>query len=100
MFIDEFNVDAKEKDSSKVHVRIQQRSGRKCLTIIQGLATDLDAGKIARYLKKTFQCSGAVMQDEEFGEIIQLSGDQRANVREFFVDQEICQEDQIVIHGG
>lgn len=38
--------------------------------------------------------------DEELGEIIQLSGDQRTNVREFFVDQEVCHDDQIVIHGG
>jgi hypothetical protein len=29
-----------------------------------------------------------------------LSGDQRTNIRAFFVDQEVCFEDQIVIHGG
>ena len=27
-------------------------------------------------------------------------GDQRTNVKDFFVDQEVCHEDQIVIHGG
>ena len=98
--IDEFNIDAEEKDTSKVHLRIQQRSGRKCITIIQGLASDLDSEKIAKFLKKTFQCNGSITNDPEYGEIIQLSGDQRANVRQFFLEQEICHEDQIVIHGG
>lgn len=88
------------KDHSKIHVRVQQRNGRKCITTIQGLADDLDAKKITRALKKTFQCNGTVNMDSELGEIIQLSGDQRKNVREFLVDQEVCHEDQIVIHGG
>ena len=51
-------------------------------------------------MKKTFKCNGSVTIDEELGEILQLSGDQRTNIREFFVDQEVCHEDQIVIHGG
>jgi len=29
-----------------------------------------------------------------------IIGDQRTNVKDFFVDQEVCHEDQIVIHGG
>jgi len=31
--------------------------------------------------------------------VIQLSGDQRANVKDFLVDEEICTEGQLVIHG-
>ena len=60
----------------------------------------MDLKKIARALKKTFQCNGSVTMDSELGEILQLSGDKRTNVRDFFVDQEVCHEDQIVIHGG
>jgi translation initiation factor 1 len=97
--LDPFAVDA-GKDNSKVHVRVQQRNGRKCITTIQGLAEDLDMKKILRALKKSFQCNGSVTNDEELGEIIQLSGDQRTNVRQFFVEQDVCLEDQIVIHGG
>lgn len=63
------------------------------------MADDLDVKKIARALKKTFQCNGTVTDDPELGEILQLSGDQRTNIRQFFVDQEVCHEDQIVIHG-
>lgn len=99
--IDPFSKAAgKDASNKKVHVRVQQRNGRKCITTVEGLADDLDLNKITRALKKTFQCNGSVTEDPELGEIIQLSGDQRTNVREFFVDQEVCFEDQIVIHGG
>lgn len=99
-FADPFAADIVGKETSKVHVRVQQRNGRKCITTVQGLASDLDLLKILRALKKTFQCNGSVTQDPELGEIIQLSGDQRTNVRKFFVEQDVCHEDQIVIHGG
>jgi translation initiation factor 1 len=65
-----------------------------------GLAEDLDVVRIAKALKKTFQCNGSVTVDQELGEILMLSGDQRTNIRDFFVDQQICHDNQIVIHGG
>lgn len=40
-----------------------------------------------------------MQKDEEDKEVIQLSGDQRTNVKEFLVDQEICHSDTIVLHG-
>jgi len=101
MYIDPFSTkEGDNKDSSKIHIRVQQRSGRKCLTTVQGLADDLDIKRIARAMKKTFQCNGSTLLDEEMGDIIQLSGDQRTNIRDFFIKEEICYEDQIVIHGG
>lgn len=54
---------------------------------------------ICKAFKKNFSCNGAVQKDAEMGEVIQLSGDQRGNARSFLVDQEICHDDQIVIHG-
>lgn len=83
----------------KVHVRIQQRNGRKSITSIQGLAEDLDPKKIAKALKRTYNCNGAVVVDSEMGEVIQLSGDQRDHVLAFLIEQEICSPDQIVLHG-
>ena len=88
------------RDNNKIHIRMQQRNGRKCITTVQGLASDLDLPKIAKALKKTFKCNGSVSTDIEMGEILQLSGDQRTHIRDFFVDQEVCHEDQLVIHGG
>ena len=40
-----------------------------------------------------------MQKDEDDGEVIQLSGDQRTNVMEFLVDQEICHKDDVVLHG-
>ncbi|ETV94189.1 translation initiation factor SUI1 [Aphanomyces invadans] len=83
----------------KVHVRVQQRNGRKCISTVQGLADDLDIKRILKAFKKNFSCNGAIVKDEESGEVIQLSGDQRTNVKAFLVDQEICTEAQIQLHG-
>jgi translation initiation factor 1 len=85
--------------SDKVHVRVQQRNGRKCITTVAGLAEDLDIKRICKAFKKNFSCNGAVQKDEESGEVVQLSGDQRTNVKEFLVDQEICHSEAIVLHG-
>ena len=74
------DADEKQGDQSKVHIRVQQRNGRKCITTVQGLADDLDVKRICKAFKKNFQCNGAVTKDSEMGEIIQLSGDQRTNV--------------------
>mmetsp|Transcript_1370 Transcript_1370/g.3003 ORF Transcript_1370/g.3003 Transcript_1370/m.3003 type:complete len:110 (+) Transcript_1370:103-432(+) len=83
----------------KVHVRVQQRNGRKCITTVAGLADDLDIKRICKAFKKNFSCNGAVQKDEEVGEVIQLSGDQRTNVKDFLVDQEICHSESVVLHG-
>ncbi|KAL3911964.1 MAG: hypothetical protein SGARI_001389 [Bacillariaceae sp.] len=83
----------------KVHVRVQQRNGRKCVTTVAGLADDLDAKRICKAFKKNFSCNGAVQKDEDVGDVIQLSGDQRTNVKSFLVDQQICHGESIVLHG-
>lgn len=42
---------------SIIHIRNQQRSGRKSLTTIAGLATDLDLLKILKFMKKVRPCT-------------------------------------------
>jgi translation initiation factor SUI1 len=44
------------KGRGKIHVRIQQRNGRKCITTIQGLDADLDLGRIMKNMKKNCAC--------------------------------------------
>merc|ERR1711862_662788 len=84
------------QQSDKVHVRVQQRNGRKCITTVAGLADDLDMKRICKAFKKNFSCNGAIQIDEEDKEVIQLSGDQRTQVKSFLVDQEICLGTDIV----
>ena len=47
---------SKKKDDSinndLVHIRVQQRNGRKCITTVQGLNQELDLKKILKTLKK------------------------------------------------
>lgn len=81
--------EANDKDSAGakgyVHVRIQQRNGRKRLTTVQGLKKEFSYSKILKDLKKEFCCNGTVVQDPELGQVIQLQGDQRKNVSTFLV---------------
>lgn len=52
-----------------VHVRIQQRNGRKSLTTVQGLKKEYSYNKILKDLKKEFCCNGTVIQDPELGQV-------------------------------
>ena len=81
------------------HIRIQQRNGRKSITTVQGLATDLNLKLILKTWKRSFTCNGAIVEDEEVGKIIQLQGDQRTNVRDFLVNEQINRKEDIVVHG-
>lgn len=83
-----------------IHIRNQQRNGRKSVTTIQGLSKDLDLKRIVRALKKEYSCNGTVIEDPEHGSIIQLQGDKRQDVRSFLEREDICTNDQIRIHGA
>merc|ERR1711981_494553 len=83
---------------SEVHIRVQQRNGRKCLTTVQGIAPDLDLKKILRYIKKAFNCNGTVV-DDKAGAVIQHQGDQRGNVQKFLVKENICNAEEVKVHG-
>ena len=85
---------------SIVHIRIQQRNGKKCLTLISGIAEDLDLHKIMRYLKKIYNTNGNVLSDPQYGEIIQLQGDQRKNVHDALIEWKISEKEDIRVHGG
>ncbi|KAJ2460110.1 Eukaryotic translation initiation factor eIF-1 [Coemansia sp. RSA 2337] len=99
--LDPFN-DTNEKSSIQdniVHVRVQQRNGRKTITTIQGLATEFDHKKILKFMKKTYACNGTVVNDEEHGEIIQLQGDQRTMASTFLIEQKIAKKPNVKVHG-
>jgi len=46
------NQDGAATQDSVIHIRIQQRNGRKTLTTVQGLSDDYDKKKIVRACKK------------------------------------------------
>ncbi|KAI8100570.1 hypothetical protein M9434_004962 [Picochlorum sp. BPE23] len=82
-----------------VHIRVQQRNGKKSLTTVQGLPKEFDLKKILKALKKEYCCNGCVVEDEELGKVLQLQGDQRKNVSTFVVENKLVKKDAIKIHG-
>ena len=85
-----------------VHVRIQQRNGRKTLTTIQGLKAEHEA--ILSKFKKEFACNGNVDKHSEHGKVLQLQGDQRKKVCAWLSDPKkakkgLVRADQLKVHG-
>uniref|UniRef100_A0A8C6FCJ1 SUI1 domain-containing protein n=1 Tax=Monodon monoceros TaxID=40151 RepID=A0A8C6FCJ1_MONMO len=77
------------------HLRIQQRNGRKTLTTVQGIADDYDKKKLVTAFQKKFACDGTVTERPEYGEVIQLQGDQRKNICQFLVETGLAKDDQL-----
>ncbi|TFY72387.1 hypothetical protein EVG20_g610 [Dentipellis fragilis] len=81
-----------------IHIRIQQRNGRKTLTTLQGLPKEYDAKKLLKAFKKEFACNGNLVDDEEMGRVIQLQGDQRTKISNFLTEEGIPRA-SIKLHG-
>ncbi|XP_078343782.1 eukaryotic translation initiation factor eIF1-like isoform X2 [Oculina patagonica] len=91
-------VNETSKQDQPIHIRIQQRSGRKTLTTVQGINDSYDLKKLVKAFKK-FKCNGTVIENVEYGEVIQLQGDQRNNVKEFLQAIELAKPEQLNVHG-
>ena len=46
-----------------------------------------------------FNCNGTVVENPEYGEVIQLEGDQRQNISDFLKQLKLAKPDQIHTHG-
>ncbi|KAG3260727.1 EIF1-like [Ictidomys tridecemlineatus] len=76
------------------------RNSRKTLTTVQGIAADYDKKKLVKAFKKKFACNGTVIEHPEYGEVIQLQGDQRKNICQFLVEIGLAKDDQLKkVHG-
>ena len=83
-------------EKSHVHIRIQQRNGRKSITTVQGLSSELDLKKMMKVFKKVFCCNGSLSDNDH---VIQFQGDQRKNVAEFLVAEKLVSKENLKIHG-
>uniref|UniRef100_A0A7E4WD52 SUI1 domain-containing protein n=1 Tax=Panagrellus redivivus TaxID=6233 RepID=A0A7E4WD52_PANRE len=81
------------------HIRIQQRNSRKAITTVQGISPEYDLKKIVRYLKKMHNCNGTIIEHPEYGEVIQVTGDQRQHIKDFLCKVGIVKEENCKIHG-
>ncbi|KAJ9444651.1 Protein translation factor SUI1-like protein [Diplonema papillatum] len=90
---------ASKKDNAIVHIRCQQRNGRKCITSIQGLHPELDYKRLLKAFKKQFSCNGSIVEDKDLGTVLQLQGDQRENASNFLSNEGITKKGSLVTHG-
>lgn len=86
-------------DNNKITISVNNRTGKKLQTCVYGFADDLDLPKILRHFKKAFNCTGSIEKDEEFGEVIKLTGDHKKLVLGFLISQQICNVGDIIIKG-
>ena len=93
-----------QQDNQRVDIRVQQRNGKKCLTLVEGLSHELDLKRILSTMKKKFSTNGTLLKKDKESEnqdlILQLQGDKRQDVCDFLVEQNICRRNHILIHGG
>mmetsp|Transcript_24099 Transcript_24099/g.64650 ORF Transcript_24099/g.64650 Transcript_24099/m.64650 type:complete len:114 (+) Transcript_24099:274-615(+) len=101
---DPFAVEADEPDDAApakdlIHIRVQQRNGRKCITTVQGLNQELDMKKIVKAIKKAHSCNGTIVEDDDMGQVMQFSGDQREAIANFLIENELAAKGDIKKHG-
>ena len=69
------------------------------LTTASGITQEINFDKMLRAFKKNFCCNGTIVDDPELGKVVQLQGDQRKNIAQFLIDEEICKKEQVKVHG-
>ena len=79
--------------NSKIHIKLVQRTGRKYITIIEDLNSDLHK-KFIKQSKKIFNTNGWVSNN-----IIYLNGDNRDKVKDLLINKYNIEDDNIYIHG-
>ena len=82
---------------NKIHIRIIERTKKKKITIIENLPLDIDLKKLIMFLKKTFNCMGTIFKTNN-NNILQFSGDNRFNFKNFLIKENISNEDNIIVH--
>ena len=96
---DPFDKNKKKNDiSNKVHLRVQQRTTRKYITIVEGLV-NIEYKKVLKKMRKKFSCNGSIEIDDDNNTIFKLQGDQRNNVRDYLITKMKYVKDNIIIHG-
>lgn len=94
---------AKSKGSgkpTKIHLRIQNRTGKKCLTYIQGLPESVDLKQLCQTIRRKFNCNCTEIDHPKIGKCVQMSGDFRKELCEYFVTTGVVESTKnIKIHG-
>ncbi|KAF7946785.1 hypothetical protein EAE96_009767 [Botrytis aclada] len=100
------------KQAKQVHVRAQQtqvrakigKDGKRkphWVTTIEGLPEKFEKKKIVKHFKKTLACAGKILEDDTWGEVIQLQGDYREVVFDFLTGETGLElsKSVVLVHG-
>jgi translation initiation factor SUI1 len=99
-----FNLDQFEDAGRRkniIHLRFKKRTGKKVLTIVEGL-TEEETKKYLKIWKKAFCCTGTkIMKETEEVKhyILQFTGDCRGRIKKYLIDNKIVEEVDIKVHG-
>ena len=77
----------------------KQRNARKYFTFIKGLPEELNITELISNLKKKLFCNGAVIEDKEFGKVIQFNGSHKEEIKEYLIKNDIATEEEIKLRG-
>ncbi|XP_033094590.1 eukaryotic translation initiation factor 1-like [Trachypithecus francoisi] len=79
-----------------IHIRIHPtEKQQEDLYSVQGIADDYDKNKPMQTFKKKFACNGTVIEHPEYGEVVQLQGDQRKNISQFLIETGMAKDNQL-----
>src|SRR5439155_25661549 len=82
----------------ETHIKLQQRNGKKCITLVEGLdkfdkeKTNEFMEKMSKQFRKTFNCAATIKKPEN---IIQLQGDHRQKIKDLLINLKIVNADKI-----
>jgi translation initiation factor 1 len=83
----------------KIHIRIKKRNGKKSWTFIEGLPSTTDfKNDIIKPLKKKLCCAGSLKYDDA-KPFLEFQGDHRDVIKQFLIEKEFSEEQNIIMHG-
>lgn len=91
---------AVDNSTDYIHIRNQQRNGRKSITSLSGLPATFNVQKILKAFKKELNCNGNIVDDEIHGRVIQIQGDKREEILRFLIDELEINKSRIKVHGS
>ncbi|KAI5133981.1 translation initiation factor 1 [Nematocida ausubeli] len=85
-------------EDNEIHVRKQNRKGRKWLTTVENIPDSFDITKLMTALKKELCCNGTIVTDASGKRVMQMQGDHGKKIQEKL--QEIFPAYKILFFGN
>ncbi|OAG28951.1 translation initiation factor 1 [Nematocida displodere] len=94
-----FSDEGKGFEENEIHVRKQNRKGRKWLTTVENIPESCDMGDLLVTLKKELCCNGSITDNPaNSGKVLQMQGDHGFKMKSRL--QTLFPEYKVVFHGN